>query len=420
MKKTSPFRQIGFAFFLFLALITLIGNAASSLISNTVPEIMNEGWFTWVFNYGITYLICFPVFILLMRKVPDTYQEITLPEARKISIPKFLVITLCSYGIMQVLNIGGNLISTIIQLLLRIEVNNPLEQIISASSVWLNILMVVIVAPVMEEYIFRGLLYKKLIGYGPKVYILFSSLLFMFFHINVYQMLYAFCLGLVFAGLTAYTGTIKYSLAMHMLINFIGSGISVMVLAYGGEVGLIVLSVIVLLVTLAGFITAVVLIATNIKKVRFGYDQILPIPNMKKVFLNSGIIVLTVFYILLLLLTHVAPILTNVDPGTVYQTHDVLYTKPSEEAVKSETFLIERSGTYFLDLSIQENMDTVIKLELLNQSGEVIWYTQAGGLTQQTELELIRGEYTFMVFCVESPDESIVKKEVKIQLDQRK
>jgi len=420
MKKTSPFRQIGFAFFLFLALITLIGNAASSLISNTVPEIMNEGWFTWVFNYGITYLICFPIFILLMRKVPDTYQEIPLPEARKISIPKFLVITLCSYGIMQVLNIGGNLISTIIQLLLRIEVSNPLEQIISASSVWLNIIMVVIVAPVMEEYIFRGLLYKKLIGYGPKVYILFSSLLFMFFHINVYQMLYAFCLGLVFAGLTAYTGTIKYSLAMHMLINFVGSGISVMVLAYGGEVGLIVLSVIVLLVTLAGFITAVVLIATNIKKVRFGYDQILPIPNMKKVFLNSGIIVLTVFYILLLLLTHVAPILTNVDPGTVYQTHDVLYTKPSEEAVKSETFLIERSGTYFLDLSIQENMDTVIKLELLNQSGEVIWYTQAGGLTQQTELELIRGEYTFMVFCVESPDESIVKKEVKIQIDQRK
>lgn len=420
MKKTYPFRQIGFAFFLFLALITLIGNAASALISNTVPEIMNEGWFTWVFNYGITYLICFPIFILLMRKVPDTYQEIPLPEARKISIPKFLVITLCSYGIMQVLNIGGNLISTIIQLLLRIEVSNPLEQIISASSVWLNIIMVVIVAPVMEEYIFRGLLYKKLIGYGPKVYILFSSLLFMFFHINVYQMLYAFCLGLVFAGLTAYTGTIKYSLAMHMLINFVGSGISVMVLAYGGEVGLIVLSVIVLLVTLAGFITAVVLIATNIKKVRFGYDQILPIPNMKKVFLNSGIIVLTVFYILLLLLTHVAPILTNVDPGTVYQTHDVLYTKPSEEAVKSETFLIERSGTYFLDLSIQENMDTVIKLELLNQSGEVIWYTQAGGLTQQTELELIRGEYTFMVFCVESPDESIVKKEVKIQIDQRK
>lgn len=420
MKKTSSFRQIGFAFFLFLALITLIGNAASSLISNTVPEIMNEGWFTWVFNYGITYLICFPVFILLMRRVPDTYQEIPLPETRKISIPKFLVITLCSYGIMQVLNIGGNLISTIIQLLLRIEVNNPLEQIISASSVWLNIIMVVIVAPVMEEYIFRGLLYKKLIGYGPKVYILFSSLLFMFFHINVYQMLYAFCLGLVFAGLTAYTGTIKYSLAMHMLINFVGSGISVMVLAYGGEVGLIVLSVIVLLVTLAGFITAVVLIATNIKKVRFGYDQILPIPNMKKVFLNSGIIVLTVFYILLLLLTHVAPILTNVDPGTVYQTHDVLYTKPSEEAVKSESFLIERSGTYFLDLSIQENMDTVIKLELQNQSGEVVWYTQAGGLTQQTELELIRGEYTFMVFCVESPDESIVKKEVKIQIDQRK
>ena len=420
MKKTSPFRQIGFAFFLFLALITLIGNTASALISNTVPEIMNKSWFTWVFNYGITYLICFPVFILLMRKVPDTYQEITLPEARKISIPKFLVITLCSYGIMQVLNIGGNLISTIIQLLLRIEVNNPLEQIISASSVWLNIIMVVIVAPVMEEYIFRGLLYKKLIGYGPKVYILFSSLLFMFFHINVYQMLYAFCLGLVFAGLTAYTGTIKYSLAMHMLINFVGSGISVMVLAYGGEVGLIVLSVIVLLVTLAGFITAVVLIATNIKKVRFGYDQILPIPNMKKVFLNSGIIVLTVFYILLLLLTHVAPILTKVDSDTVYQTHDVLYTKPSEEAVKSETFLIERSGTYFLDLSIQENMDTVIKLELINQSGEVVWYTQAGGLTQQTELELIRGEYTFMVFCVESPDESIVKKEVKIQIDQRK
>jgi len=420
MKRTSPFRQIGFAFFLFLALIILIGNAASALINYTMPEIMNEGWFTWVFHYGITYLICFPVFILLMRKVPDTYQEITLPEARKISIPKFLVITLCSYGIMQMLNIGGNLIITFIQLLLRIKVSNPLEQIISASSVWINILMVVIVAPVMEEYIFRGLLYKKLIGYGPKVYILLSSLLFMFFHINVYQMLYAFCLGLVFAGLTAYTGTIKYSLAMHMLINFIGSGISVIVLAYGGETGLIVFSVIVLLLTLVGFTTTVVLISMNLNKVRFGYDQILPIPNMKRVFLNSGIIILTVFYILLLLLTHAAPFFSSAETDPVYQMDTMLSAEPSEEPVKSETFHIEQSGTYFLDLSIQENMDTVIKLELLNQSGEVIWYTQAGGLTQQTELELIRGEYTFMVFCVESPDESIVKKEVKIQLDQRK
>ncbi|MCC8140972.1 MAG: CPBP family intramembrane metalloprotease, partial [Lachnospiraceae bacterium] len=90
--------------------------------------------------------------------------------------------------------------------------------------VWLTMLYVVILAPVIEEIIFRGLVF----GYARKVFpvwlaILFQAALFGIYHWNLTQGIYAFVLG-IFLGYLCLKGPgIRYSIPCHMTINFISN-----------------------------------------------------------------------------------------------------------------------------------------------------------------------------------------------------
>jgi membrane protease YdiL (CAAX protease family) len=61
----------------------------------------------------------------------------------------------------------------------------------------------VVLAPLGEELLFRGILLRALRDYGDGICILVSGLLFGLLHANVYQIFYAFALGAFFAWLTA-------------------------------------------------------------------------------------------------------------------------------------------------------------------------------------------------------------------------
>ena len=55
---------------------------------------------------------------------------------------------------------------------------------------------------------------------------LLSGLMFGLFHGNLNQFIYAFALGVFFAFIYVKTGNIKITIALHMLINFVGGGVS--------------------------------------------------------------------------------------------------------------------------------------------------------------------------------------------------
>ena len=81
----------------------------------------------------------------------------------------------------------------------------------------------VILAPVIEEYIFRKQLIDRMHIYGEKLAVITSALMFGLFHGNLSQLFYAFALGLVFGYVYLKTGKLRYSIGLHMLINLIGS-----------------------------------------------------------------------------------------------------------------------------------------------------------------------------------------------------
>jgi membrane protease YdiL (CAAX protease family) len=87
----------------------------------------------------------------------------------------------------------------------------------------LKIVVMVILAPLLEEYVCRKQLIDRTRQYGEKTAVLLSALVFGLLHQNLFQFFYAFGLGLVFAYIYTRTGRLRYSVVLHSIINFMGS-----------------------------------------------------------------------------------------------------------------------------------------------------------------------------------------------------
>lgn len=78
---------------------------------------------------------------------------------------------------------------------------------------------VCLIAPITEEMVYRGVLLKVLSPYGSKTAILISAVLFGAIHGNLQQFPIAFLLGLLFGFISIKTGTIFYTIILHMFNN---------------------------------------------------------------------------------------------------------------------------------------------------------------------------------------------------------
>lgn len=91
---------------------------------------------------------------------------------------------------------------------------------IHESPLWMSILLLVIVAPVTEELLFRGVILRGLaMRVGSGVAVLVSALLFALVHLNPWQFLTAFPLGLLLGWWYLRTGSLTPCILGHALLN---------------------------------------------------------------------------------------------------------------------------------------------------------------------------------------------------------
>lgn len=102
-----------------------------------------------------------------------------------------------------------------------------------AAAVYL--LLFCVAAPVMEECLFRGLIFQSLRRYGERFAILFSALLFALTHANLAQLPLTFLLGLVLAGAVMVFDSIFASMLLHAAVN----GLSALVLFLEKSCGMV-------------------------------------------------------------------------------------------------------------------------------------------------------------------------------------
>ena len=83
-----------------------------------------------------------------------------------------------------------------------------------------SLVLLVVAAPVTEEPLFRGVILGGLAThYSRTRAIIYSSILFSLFHLNPYQFVPAFLMGLVFGWLMLETGSLWLCLVAHALAN---------------------------------------------------------------------------------------------------------------------------------------------------------------------------------------------------------
>jgi len=86
-----------------------------------------------------------------------------------------------------------------------------------------KILVMVILAPLIEEYIFRKQIIDRTRRYGEKLAVFLSALMFGLFHLNLFQFFYAFGVGWLFGYIYLRTGRLRYPVLLHGIVNFMGS-----------------------------------------------------------------------------------------------------------------------------------------------------------------------------------------------------
>lgn len=185
-------------------------------------ELLGNGDITVLASVLPMYLIGIPALVLLVHFLIPADK----PERRRMKPGAFVAAAIMCYALVYICNILGNIVTFLIGALKGAAVSNELYDLTGSVSLWTILVWMVLIAPVIEEFVFRKLIVDRTVRYGEGVAVLVSGLMFGLFHGNLNQFAYAFSLGAFLAFLYVKTGNLKITIALHMLINFMGGLVS--------------------------------------------------------------------------------------------------------------------------------------------------------------------------------------------------
>lgn len=219
------FSRIGWAMCAIVVITTLM-----QVLWTKVPPILwgednwlnNASWGKWLGSVGPLYFVAIPVSLLIMRKLPAQ-----TPEDHKLGAKNFFVFLPICFFLMY----GGNIIGTLLSNVLSggTAQNELLDYIMDNSP--LKVLVIVFLAPLLEEFVCRKQIIDRTRQYGEKTAVFLSALVFGLLHQNLFQFVYAIALGLAFAYIYIRTGRLRYTVLLHGIINFMGSVIAPWILS---------------------------------------------------------------------------------------------------------------------------------------------------------------------------------------------
>lgn len=215
--EKPPFSRVGWTLFAILGITTLLQFIIALGVKLMVPELYEKSWFIWAVSFAPLYFAAIPIGYLIIKPLP----KLIVPQ-KKLSFGKLIAFLAMSFAVMYIGNIVGTLLNTGIAALKGSTLTNPLEALMAGSSIYIELLVVVTIAPILEEFIFRKMLIDRIRVYGEGTAILVSGLMFGLFHGNLFQFFYAFGLGCLFAYIYLRTGRVRYTIILHAIINGFG------------------------------------------------------------------------------------------------------------------------------------------------------------------------------------------------------
>lgn len=220
------FSKTGWFFMAGVAVIYLVQLVLSVVLSLFFPELLANVNTSLLLGMIPMYLGGFPLIIVLMKKkVPGVRIE-----KKKMTAGQYVLSAIICLGLAYAANIVGNILTAAIGLVTGNWVENRVQTIVSSVNPGVILFYMVICAPVMEEYIFRKLIVDRVVRYGQGIAVVVSGLMFGLFHGNLNQFVYATVIGMFLAYLYVKTGSLKITISLHMLFNFIGGFVSTLLM----------------------------------------------------------------------------------------------------------------------------------------------------------------------------------------------
>lgn len=226
-RQRKVFSRLFLALFIYLFSFQLLGSLiyivapialgeekSIALLSNPISSVL--------ISSGVQYLIAFPIFLLLTRKMEISEKT----DKKKLTVGELVILFAVAELFMFLGNLVGTFLNNFFGKFIGDVPDNGIETIIEETPMWLIFIMMVIVAPIVEEVIFRKILIDRLSIYGDHIAIIFSASAFGLMHGNLYQLFYATLLGLLLGYVYTVTRDVKYTVILHSVINFFGSVIA--------------------------------------------------------------------------------------------------------------------------------------------------------------------------------------------------
>lgn len=200
-------------------------------IANNIPAIADNTSLYLLMAMLPMYVIAFPIIFLVLKKIPAEPAG----EKQKMSFPQILAAFCVAYAVFFISNIIGNMLTTAIGMVKGSAVENTVVDLVTGDlHPAVSFFIFVICAPIAEELLFRKAVISRTAKYGDGIAIIFSALLFGLYHGNLNQFVYAFSLGLALGFIYLKTNNIRYTILLHMLVNFMGSILGILVLKGSG------------------------------------------------------------------------------------------------------------------------------------------------------------------------------------------
>lgn len=203
---------------LLLLLLVVLGQLIVGLVMGVVMVVTGKDlnsllpWFLGIGNLLVLGVAACVGWVLARRPAAQVFP------LRSVAIPLLAITVLISYAGQVVLSELDNLTRLFFPPLAGID--QMMQSLTTGGSVWGSLLALVVVAPLTEELLFRGLVLQGLLTrYRPWAAAVWSAVLFAVFHLNPWQMLPALLLGLFFAWLTIRTRSLLPGILAHAAAN---------------------------------------------------------------------------------------------------------------------------------------------------------------------------------------------------------
>lgn len=284
MNHKKVFSHAGLSLFVLVLMIYAVQIVMSVVAAIICPDAMLTTEFSLLAVFISTDVIGFAVYYLMMKMPKNERPQL---EKKKMSVKDFVVVFLICMAATYLFNIVSNVITYIIGLIKQSPVVNPLDTVVGDNLV-LQVLVLCVAAPIVEELIFRKLLLDRLRPYGDKIAIWVTALAFALLHGNLSQVLYALALGMIFAYVVLRTNDVRYTIALHLIINLLGSTVMPMMVA-GGDMVLTAIAGLLIIVFIVG---GGILFILNIKRIVLeeGEIKLEKSERFKTIYLNAGMI----------------------------------------------------------------------------------------------------------------------------------